>query len=384
MRIGIEAQRLYRKKKHGMDIVALELIKSLQAIDKINEYIIFVRPDRDNKCIPSAPNFKIIELRGCLFPFWEQIILPRAAEKERCDILQCTSNTGPIFCKIPIFTIIHDIIYLESISLLKKRGTWYQKFGNMYRRIIVPIIAKKSKRIITVSNFEKCVIDEYLNLGDNLVSIYNGIGDHFYKITDKQKLESAKEKYKLPDNFLFFIGNTDPKKNTPNVLKAFADYISRSQSKFKLVIVDFSENKLIQLLNQIGHPEILKYISTIGYVQNNELPAIINQCKVFLYPSLRESFGIPIIEAMACEVPVITSNTSSMPEIAGKAAVLVNPNYPTEICDAIIQILDDETYRKQLIELGLDQSKKFSRLAMAEKYLELYKQVYNETKKISS
>jgi len=381
MRIGIEGQRLYRIKKHGMDIVALELIKSLQIIDKVNEYVIFVKPNSDNNCIPSAPNFKIIEISGGPFPIWEQIALPLAAEKAGCDILHCTSNTGPVFCKVPIITVIHDIIYLESISILKKKGTWYQKVGNMYRRFVVPLIAKKSKRIITVSNFEKDVINRRLHLGNHLVTIYNGAGAHFCKITDKLILKSTKEKYNLPDNFLFFIGNTDPKKNTQNVLKAYAEYILRSQSKYQLVIVDFPENKLTQLLNQIGHPEISNYILTIGYISNNELPAIINQCKVFLYPSLRESFGIPIIEAMACEVPVITSNTSSMPEIAGDAAELINPSEPTEICNAIIHLTNNLEYRKLLINKGLVHVKKFSRQRMAENYLEIYKQVYIETKK---
>ena len=384
MRIGIEGQRLYRIKKHGMDIVALELIKNLQLIDKINDYVIFVKPDSDNNCIPIAPNFKIVELTGGSFPFWEQIALPRAAEKEGCDILQCTSNTSPIFCNVPIITIIHDIIYLETISLFKKSGTWYQKFGNMYRRLVVPTVARLSKRVITVSNFEKDLIKSYMHLGDNLVAIYNGVGEHFTKITDKVQLNNAKEKYKLPDNFLIFIGNTDPKKNTCNVLKAYAEFITQSNTKCKLVIIDYDEKKLIQILNDIGYPEVRKEIINTGYVPNNDLPAIINQCKLFLYPSLRESFGIPILEAMACGVPVITSNTSSMPEIAGDAAAIVDPTKPNEIRDAIIMILNDDNYRNLLIKRGMEQAKKFSWKVMAQNYFELYKQVYKETKKISS
>src|SRR5665811_87523 len=93
MKIGIEGQRLFRTKKHGMDMVALELIKNLQQIDKENEYVIFVNPDEDNICIPSAPNFKIVELKGGPYPTWEQFALPKAAKAEGCDILHCTSNT---------------------------------------------------------------------------------------------------------------------------------------------------------------------------------------------------------------------------------------------------------------------------------------------------
>ena len=300
MKIGIEGQRLYRKKKHGMDMVALELIKNLQKIDTENEYVIFVKPDEDNTCIPLTPNFKIIELAGGPYPIWEQIALPKAAMKEGCELLHCTSNTGPIRSKVPLITILHDIIYLESISIFKKSGTWYQKFGNMYRRIVVPPVARKSKKVITVSNFEKERIRNFMGLGDNLTAIYNGVGEHFIKITDKDVLLKAKQKYKLPDNFMFFLGNTDPKKNTPNVLKAFADFNCQSETKYKLVMLDYEENALMQVLNDIGHPELRSDIVMTGYVPNTEMPAIINQCKVFLYPSLRESFGIPILEGMAC------------------------------------------------------------------------------------
>ncbi|MCD6354850.1 MAG: glycosyltransferase family 4 protein [Prolixibacteraceae bacterium] len=381
MKIGIEGQRLYRKKKHGMDMVALELIKNLQVVDKENDYVIFVKPDIDNTCIPESPNFKIVELGGGPYPTWEQFALPRAAKAKGCDMLHCTSNTGPIWTKIPLITILHDIIYLESISIFKKAGTWYQKIGNMYRRWVVPPVVRKSKWVSTVSNFEKERIKNFMGLGNNLVTIYNGVGEHFQKIEDQKILQNAKEKYKLPDNFLFFLGNTDPKKNTPNVLKAFADFNAQSRVKYKLVMLDYEENALQAILNDIGHPEIRKDIHLTGYVINTDLPAIINQCKVFLYPSLRESFGIPILEGMACGVPVITSNTSSMPEIAGNAALIVDPYKAEEITEAIVKILSNEDLKNELCAKGIARAKQFSWKNMALSYLELYKQVYAEIKK---
>ncbi|WP_347841254.1 glycosyltransferase family 1 protein [uncultured Draconibacterium sp.] len=378
MKIGIEGQRLYRKKKHGMDMVALELIKNLQVIDKKNEYVVFVKPDEDNTCIPAAPNFKVVKLGGGPYPTWEQFALPRAAKAEGCDILHCTSNTGPIRSSVPLITILHDIIYLESVSIFKKAGTWYQKLGNMYRRWVVPPVVKRSKRVVTVSNFEKNRIKNFMGLGDNLVAIYNGVGEHFKKIEDENLLKAAKEKYQLPDNFMFFLGNTDPKKNTPNVLKAFADFNAQSQVKYKLVMLDYDETALQKILNEIGHPDLRSDIYLTGYVVNTDLPAIINQCTVFLYPSLRESFGIPILEGMACGVPVVTSNTSSMPEIAGDAAAIVDPHKPEEITEAIIKILANEDYKAMLCEKGIENAKKFSWRKMAERNVALYEEVYNE------
>lgn len=378
MKIGIEGQRLYRIKKHGMDMVALELIKNLQLIDKINEYVIFVKPDKDNTCIPKADNFKIIELEGGIYPFWEQFALPKAAEAEGCDILHCTSNTGPVISKVPLITIIHDIIYLENISIFEKGGTWYQKLGNMYRRWIVPSVARKSKRVVTVSNFEKNRIKNFMGLADNLLAIHNGVGEHFKKITDKYILEEIKNKYSLPDNFFFFLGNTDPKKNTPNTIKAFADFNKTSDVKYKLVMLDYEENALRKILSDIDCTEIRDDIHLIGYVVNTDLPAIISQSKLFLYPSLRESFGIPILEGMACGVPVITSDTSSMPEIAGDAALIVDPHKTKHISDAINKILSDDKYYDELCRKGMERAKIFSWKNMAIEYLKLYEEVYSE------
>jgi glycosyltransferase involved in cell wall biosynthesis len=379
MKIGIEGQRLFRKKKHGMDMVALELIKNLQAIDTQNEYVVFVKPDEDRGCIPFAPNFKIVEVKGGAYPFWEQIALPRAAKKEGCQLLHCTSNTGPIWSKVPIITILHDIIYMESIMLFKKGGTIYQKVGNLYRRLVVPTVVRKSIRITTVSDYEKKRIGNYFKLSEKkLLTVYNGVGSHFIKVTNNEILKYAKDKYKLPDHFLFFLGNTDPKKNTPNVLKAFAEFCSISKVKYKLVMLDYEEEALQNLLAEIGYPELRKEIHLTGYLVNTDLPAIISQSSIFLYPSLRESFGIPILEGMACGVPVITSNTSSMPEVAGDAALLINPLRVDEIKNAIERLLIDKQLREELINKGIERAKQFSWKSMAEKYHRLYAEVINE------
>ena len=381
MRIGIEGQRLFRKKKHGMDMVALELIKNLQVIDKQNEYIIFVKPDEDDTCIPEAPNFKIVELSSKFgYPGWEQIELPKAAYREGCDVLHCTSNTGPIFCKVPLVTTLHDIIYLESISIFKKAGTWYQKLGNMYRRYFVPPVIKKSKKVITVSNYEKNRINKYFGFNDNrLTAIYNGVGDHFKKVTDDKILSEVKTEFSLPDNFFFFLGNTDPKKNTVGVLRAFAEFNSVYPNKYHLVMLDYDESELMRILQSIGTPELRQLIHLAGYVPNIKLPALISQSSIFLYPSLRESFGIPILEGMACGVPVITSNTSSMPEVAGEnAALIIDPFNPKEIARAMQNLVEDEMLAKVLTERGIERAKDFSWKEMAKNVLTLYEDVFGQ------
>ncbi len=381
MKIGIEGQRLYRERKHGMDMVALELIKELQKLDKKNEYVVFIKPDDDNRIFEQTANFKFVELGGGPYPTWEQFALPKAARREGCDILHCTSNTAPLNPGTPLVITLHDIIYMESISLFKKGGTWYQKFGNMYRRFVVPRVMKKSDKIITVSEFEKNRIKDFFGFpaDDNrVVAIYNGVSEHFRKIDNQKELQRVKELYHLPDRFLFFLGNTDPKKNTKGVLKAFSDYLKKNGDDIYLVMLDYEQNALEKILTEIGDKELINRIILTGYVINTDLPAIYNLCEVFLYPSLRESFGIPMLEAMRCGAPVITSNTSSMPEVSGGTAYIVNPFKPEEITAGIEKILSDETYRKDIIERGFRQSAKFSWKNMAEKVLELYETIYNK------
>ena len=379
MKIGIEGQRLFRKKKHGMDMVALELIRNLQLIDTENEYVLFIKPDTDHTAIKETANFKIVEIGTGFYPLWEQFALPKAAKKAGCQLLHCTSNTAPVFTSIPLVVTLHDIIYMESsfLKILKGSGTNYQKFGNAYRRLVVPWIIKKSRKIITVSHFEKNRIGQFFGIsGDKrLEAVYNGVSRHFKPVTDAFELQRVKTLYNLPNRFFFFLGNTDPKKNTKGTLRAFSDYLAKTGNDIHLVMLDYDRYELEQLLEEIGDTELIHRIILTGYVVNTDLPSIYCQSEVFLYPSLRESFGIPMLEAMACGVPVITSNTSSMPEVAGDAAMLTNPYEPAEITAAMIRLTSDKKLRSDLIQKGFEQAAKFSWKAMAEHVQHIYSEL---------
>jgi glycosyltransferase involved in cell wall biosynthesis len=382
MRIGIEGQRLFREKKHGMDMVALELVRNLQTLDGDNEYVVFVKPDVDDRVINESYNLKIVKLEGGAYPQWEQLALPRAAKRYGCQLLHCTSNTAPINTDIPLIVTLHDIIYMESsyLRILNGSGSSYQKFGNVYRKLVVPQVVKKSKRIITVSHFEKNRIGEFFGMAgdDRLTAIYNGVSEHFKPVTDKSELDRVKNKYKLPDEFFFFLGNTDPKKNTRGTLDAYSRFVSKYGNSIKLVMLDYDLEELKSILIDLNCLSILSQIVLTGYVVNTDLPAIYSLSKVFLYPSLRESFGIPMLEAMACGVPVITSNTSSMPEVAGDAAQIIDPASPGQMTAAMLELVENQELRDQLIPKGLERSGRFSWRQMAIEVKALYNEVYNE------
>jgi glycosyltransferase involved in cell wall biosynthesis len=196
----------------------------------------------------------------------------------------------------------------------------------------------------------------------------------FAPVTDKIELARAKKLYNLPDDYMFFLGNTDPKKNVIGVLKALSILKKKNLLKSKLLMLDINRNYLQGLMKQINDESLMDDIVFSGYVPNKDLPAIYSQANLFLYPSLRESFGIPMLEAMACGAPLITSNTSSMPEIAQNSAVFVNPFNPDEIADAIIKVQNGEQLRQDLMIKGFERVKEFTWYNNAQLTLNIYKQ----------
>lgn len=378
MRIGIEAQRIFRKNKHGMDYVVLEEIRELQKTDTKNEYFVFVAPGEDH-CLTDTRNVHILEIGNGFYPMWEQIALPRAIKQLNLDMLHCTSNIAPLHCKVPLILTLHNSSIIEEKG--NSNHSFYQNLGWLYRRLVIPRILKKCKRIITVSEFELNNIVSKLSIPrERMAMIYNGYNEWFKPLIDA---DFTYQKYIDQSGYFFFLGNTDPKKNTERTLIAYSKYLEKSDVKRKLLMADLDKLYLNDILMRNGIEDIRKMIVIPGYIVNSDLPNIYNNAFAFLYPSLRESFGIPLLEAMACGTPVITSNTSSMPEIGGPYAILINPENPDEIADMMLRLeKDDDLYRQQE-KVGIDRAKLFSWKQTAESLLELYQDVYKEIKRSS-
>ncbi len=356
-----------------MDIVAVQLIKNLQRIDHKNQYFIFVNPDEDTGAVTETKNFKVIPLRKSPYPLWEQYYLPKAAREYKLDVLHCTSNTAPLRLKVPLVLTLHDIIYLEQVQL--KLGTWYQRFGNLYRRWVVPRIVNHCHTIYTVSPYEKELIDKHFGFSAGKVKvIHNGVASHFkpYPIS---AVNAIKSKYRLPERYILFLGNSDPKKNMGGMLQALLILDQSQKLSFGVVIPDLEEEHLMGILRDMDALSLRDKIHLPGYVPNGELPYFYCGAQVFVYPSLRESFGLPILEAMACGCPVITSNTSSMPGVAGGAALLVNPKKPVAISEAIFRVIMEKNLREELIEKGTERSTHFSFLKGAKSVLDTYQSI---------
>ncbi|MGB0165210.1 MAG: glycosyltransferase family 4 protein [Luteibaculum sp.] len=375
-KIGIEAQRIFRAKKHGMDFVAINYIISLANNYPDCKFVVFAKKGPDENALPKMPNIKLVWVPGGPYPIWEQIFLPRYAKKEEVSLLHCTSNTAPLFCKTPLVLTLHDIIFLEKNPL--KEGSWYQKFGNLYRRLLVPRIIKTVKHIVTVSHFEeKNIQTRFPKFAEKVSVVYNASNSHFNQFPSPEEIEKTLKNYHLPSSYFVFLGNTDPKKNVDNVLKAYLKLWRNKPDCPSLLVPDYPQTWLDKWYQQNENSEAFKNkIHCAGYIKNQDLQSILARATAFLYPSKRESFGIPILEGFLSKVPVITSNAAAMPEIAGDAAILVDPFNVDSIYQAMDRVLTlNPEQREQLVIAGLERAKQFNWDNSAKELMALYQTI---------
>lgn len=379
MKIGIEVQRLFRRRKFGIESSSLELIRALQTLGTEHQFVIFAKDDEDKKCLPESERLKIKTLGGRLFADFEQLWLPLAARREHIDILHCTGNTRPYFSPVPVVQTLHDVIFMDRIS---RDDTFYQRFGNHYRRKVVPVVTPRSEMVITVSQYEKDRIVRRLQMDpDKVQVVYNGINeDRFHANYGAISKSTVREKYGLPEDFILFLGNPATRKNPARVIEAYVNYASGSQKPMALVTPGLSEQYVREKLGKMQFPYSQKQFITPGYIEDADLPVLYGLSTIFLFPSISEGFGMPVVEAMACGAPVITSNISCLPEVAGDAAILANPLDARDIASAIYSLSQHEGLRSKLIDAGFKNAQRFSWKKTAESVLEIYEFVYQQAK----
>lgn len=371
MKIAIEAQRLFRPKKHGLDVVAYELLRRLPAAGDVNDYHVLVKNDEDH-CLENTNGRTVHYIKNAPYPVWEQVSLPSYCKKLRPDVLHCTANTAPVKITVPLIITIHDVLYLET-SYLKAGGSWYQRLGNTYRSLIVPAASKNAAQIITVSNFQKDTIAATLHIDPAKIEVvHNGADERFFVQHPPAAINEVLNSYGLKPGYIFFLGNTEPRKNTPGVLHAYNILKQHISDAPKLLIKGLTKDYITKMLKDNNLSHLMPSIELAPYFSYNDLPFIYQGASMLWFPSFSEGFGLPIVEAMAGGVPVITSSTSCMPEIAGDAACLINPAQPETIALAAAELLENASLRNTIVAKGLLRAANFTWGNAVKKLLDCY------------
>ncbi len=375
MKIGMDARFAVRKRR-GIGNYSLRLIRNLADIDSGNQYILYIDREDTEEILPARPNFCIKRLSPSNYLIWEQILLPLQAKRDNLDILHCLGNTAPIKIshRIKLVSSIMDVMYMKNYSELPQSSSIYQKLGRIYRKIIVPKTAGSLSKAITISCFSKTDIMHHLkSLRDEDIAVtYLSANEWFKPCKNEVIFEILKNKYKIHNDFIFTLGATDPRKNTERIIRTFLELKSKYSISEQLVISELPNWGDTLFCRMLQDSKYKNDVVFLDFVTEDELVCLYNYAKVFLYPSFYEGFGLPPLEAMSCGVPVITSNVTSIPEIVGDAAMLVNPYDDEELKDALLVMLHDEKVRSDYIERGFKQVKKFSWRKMAIETLKIY------------
>lgn len=372
MLIGFDGSRAFTKDKTGTENYSYNLLKNLALVDTKNSYLIYLRPEVqvDGKW-PDNFKFKTIN-----FPrLWTQIGLAKYSFLDQLDILFIPSHTLPLIKKPGLKTVVtvHDLgaEYLPKAHQLKQR---------IYLNVMTHHQLKSATHLIAVSNATKKDLIEKVHIKPEKISvIYEGYDNLAFKPLKIDEYNNILNKYDIENNkYFLYVGTIQPRKNLERLIKAYSIFLSTvkkdnpSSPLPKLILVGkkgWLADRIYKLPKELGIEENIKFL---GYVSDSELPALYNGAISLIFPSLFEGFGLPILESMACGTPVLTSNISSMKEIADKNANLINPYSIDDIAQGILKLFKDEKYRKILNHKGIAQAKKFSWKRCAEQTLDVF------------
>lgn len=373
MRIGIEGKVLTLK-IGGIGRYAINLVKALLSISTKElpemEFVIFTAPQTDRSVLDGFGTVSCDRFRGIKSTLLRSsFFLSAGLVLEQIDIFHGLDQAGiPFFFKKGKYVVtFHDVIalVLPETFPLKYRLVFQVGFSAIRRQADMVIVPSESAREDVV---------RYLKVDQGrIVIIPYGCEERFRPVGDPERFEAVRRKYGLPERYVLFVGVLQPRKNVATLLRAFSLLVVEKLGQdLKLVVAGESGWGLTEISKMVGSLGLQDHVVFAGSIEDEDLPDLYRGAHLFVYPSLYEGFGLPILEAMACGIPVITSNISSMPEVAGDAAVLVDPRDPEGLASAMASVLTDEALREKLRQKGIARARGFSWDAVARKTLEVY------------
>lgn len=369
MRIAIDARGINWYKGTGIGTYTENVIKNIINIEDGTYYHIYWNGKGYENFKKS--NSKILMCSSRYHRFFEENYIPLNIERENIDIYHIPQNGIGLSTYIPCKKIvtIHDLIpYIMPETVGKG---YLSKFLKE-----MPKIMEYADAIITVSEYSKKDIIKYFPGFSNKIFVTPLAADDIYKPMDKNYCKNyLKENYNINDPFILYVGGFSPRKNVKLLIRAFSEFIKSSSKKYKLVLIGVLKDEGDKILKICEELNIMSDIIFPGYIEKEKLPIFYNGSECFVYPSLYEGFGLPPLEAMSCGTPVITSDTSSIPEVTGDAAIKINPSSIYEIADAIGNVTSSDNLKNSLSMKGLERAKLFSWEKTAEKTLNIYKHI---------
>ena len=366
MRVAIDARKLH---DFGIGTYIRNLLRHLARIDRDSEYVLLCQEGDVHAASQLGPNFRAVLEPSPNYSFREQIHVPWVLHRERPDVFHAPHYVLPPATRCRSVVTIHDCIHLMFPQYLRNRAAY------VYARASMWSAARQAQRILTVSEASKRDIIHFFNVPpEKVVVVYNAIEERFAQTPSGDAIERVRERYQLNHPFVLYVGNIKPHKNLVRLIEAFAELRRRGFDELKLLIIGDEISKLPALRRAVHSHKLHKHVRFLGYLEDETLASLYRLASVFVFPSLYEGFGLPPLEAMASGTPVVTSNVSSMPEVTGDAAVLVDPYDVHSIVEGIERVLRGPELSAELRRKGFARAREFS----WERSVERTRQVYHE------
>ena len=287
--------------------------------------------------------------------------------RKKTDVYHFTRYILPNNIKGKVILNIYDLVFEKYVETMESKNR--ESFKRSFYKSV-----KRADQIITISESSKNELIEILKVPENKIHIVQpGIDFQKFNTKNSEVTKNVILKYSLPEDYILYLGTLEPRKNISSIIRAYGSLRNNNKITEKLVIAGKKGWLFSEIFDLIKSLDLENEVILTDYVDESDKPAIYQNAKLFVFPSLYEGFGMPILEAMAAGIPVITSNTSAMPEVVGDAAILVNPLSIEEISEAMLELMNNDKLSNELISKGFDQCKKFTWSNSANKLVEIYK-----------
>lgn len=370
-KIGISLLFINPKIQGGSVVYSIKLIEELSKLDKFNDYFVYINKESKKLKFEFGANFKLRTLNFnyssvYLRYFWEQFILPFYLFNDKIELLHSPGYVAPILSPVKKVVSILDINYKGHSNNMKF-------IKRILLGIMVNLSARLSDKIITISEFSKKQIIKYTNSDEHkiIVTLLSGSSDLFFK--KKLNNYKLKSKYKIDAEYIICFSGSSPHKNIVKLIESIKDILIK-KSDLKLVLVGYVNNKTRNTIKKLNLKE---HVILTGFVPDEDVNLLISHAKVFIFPSLYEGFGIPLLDAQSCGVPVISSNAGSLPEVGGSKTHYFDPKSKIDIYNTVLKVISliDDKKVDDLINYGFINRSKFSWRNTAKKTLDVYKNI---------